>query len=92
MNDVLNFAPQQNDAKNDSHDLWMAEETHENLSYFAQKANGLEFDEEIEEFEEQLDGSDLEQAYFSHENLFLFIVMAIVIIFAFVFGSFVRRR
>ena len=51
MNDVLYFSPEE-ETWNDSHDLWVAEAMHENISYFAQKANGLEFDEEIEEFEE----------------------------------------
>ena len=51
MNDVLYFSPDE-ETWNDSHDLWQAEAMRENLSYFAQKANGLEFDEEIEEFEE----------------------------------------
>ena len=59
----------------------------------AQKSNGLEFDEEIEEFEESLENAGSpDKALLSHENLFLLMAMAIVVIFGVIFVMFVRRR
>jgi len=54
--------------------------------------NGWEFDEEIEEIEESLEGGSADVALLSHENLFLLMVLAIVVIFGVILIMFTRKK
>ena len=74
-----------------SHDPFGQDETSydEDLKFLKQQANGMEFDEEIEEIEESL-APDQEQML-SEENLFLSLIFAVLLILAIVL-YFTRKR
>jgi len=60
------------------------------LQQLGQKANGWEFDEEMQEIEESLDSGRTE-LLISHENLFLFLIMIIVVIFMGMLWSYTKK-
>ena len=63
----------------------------ENYLQLSQQTNGWEFDEEIEEIEESLE-TGRSELLLSHENLFLFLVMIIVVIFMGMLWSYTKKQ